>query len=373
MKKIILGIFASFVSLAFFFVGQVSAEVTVEIDGNGTSSQNSANVNITQTNTINSTNQANIQNDVNSQANTGGNSASNNTSGDTTIQTGDTNQNVSISNQANSSTINTSGCGGCTGQDINVQVSGNGSDSENSTNVDVKNETTINATNNANITNTVYVGANTGNNSAQNNNGDVSISTGNIVIHGSIENKANKTEIIIDPTNGTITVINSSNGTNSVNVIDISILNKLNITKIDEATINNLVEIFANTGDNYAGGNNGSVLIQTGDIDIEFGIINEVNEDKIAVGKPVFPPEEPGEPQPQPGVPAPSQPGPSAPGPAAPGPGPAPSVLAAQLPVTGPEHFLFLMLFWLAILAAGITLRRLSERGPPSFLLTIKK
>lgn len=372
MKKIILGIVASFVSFAFLFIGQASAEVTVEVDGNGTSSTNSVNLSVEQQTTINSTNQANIQNNVDSQANTGNNSASNNTSANTTVQTGDANQNISVSNQANSSTVNTSGCG-CAGQDINVQVSGNGSDSQNTTNVDVKNETTINATNNANIINTVYVGANTGNNSAQNNNGDVTIATGNIVIRGLIENKANKTEIIIDPQNGTITIINSSNGANSVNTIDISVLNSLNITKIDEATINNLVNILANTGGNYAGGNNGSVLIQTGDIDIEFGIINEVNENKIAVGLPVFPPPAPEAPQPQPAVAAHA---PSAPGPAEAGPGevaPAPSVLAAQLPVTGPEHFLFLILFWFAILAAGISLRRLSERGPPSILLAIKK
>lgn len=373
MKKILLGLFSSFVLLFTFAVGFASAEVTVEIDGNGTSSQNTANVNVTQTTTITSTNEANIQNDVNSQANTGDNSASNNTSGNTAIQTGNTSQNVTISNQANSSTVNTSGCG-CAGQDVNIQVSGNGSNSENTINSDVKNETTINATNNANITNNVYVGANTGNNSAQNNNGDVKISTGDIVIRGSIENRGNKIEIIIDPQNGTITIINSSNGANSVNTIDISVLNSLNITKIDEATINNLVGILANTGGNTANGNNGSVLIKTGDIDIEFGIINEVNEDKIAVGQPVFPPEEPSAPEPQPVAPAPSQPGPAEPRPAGP-PGPtAPGeVLAAQLPVTGPEHFLFLILFWLAILAAGISLRRLSERGPPSFSFITKK
>lgn len=371
MRKIILGIFASFVSFLFLFVGQVSADVTVEVDGNGTSSQNSVNLDVQQQTTITSNNQANIQNEVNSQANTGANTASNNTSGDTSIQTGNTNQTVSIANQANSSTVNTSGCGGCASQNVNVQVSGNGSDSQNSTNVDVRNETTINATNNANIVNIVNVGANTGNNASSNNNGGVTIQTGNILIRGSIENKANKTEIIIDPTNGTITVINSSNGANSVNVIDISILESLNITKLDEATIENLVEILANTGGNLANNNTDPVLIQTGDIDIEFGIINEVNKDKIAIGQPVFPPPSPEQPQAQPAAPAPAQPGPSAPGEAGPA-GPGPSVLAAQLPVTGPQHFLFLVLFWLVVLAAGISLRRLSERGPPSFSFITK-
>lgn len=371
MKKFLLGLISSFVLLFTFAAGLASAEVTVEIDGNGTSSDNSANVNITQQTTITQTNQADIQNNVNTQADTGSNTASNNTGGDTSIQTGNTNQNVSVSNQANSSTINTTGCGGCANGDVNVQVSGNGADSQNTTNVTLNNQTTINATNNANITNIVNVGANTGNNSSSNNNGGVTIQTGNILIRGSIENKANKTEIIIDPTNGTITVINSSNGVSSVNVIDISILESLNITKIDEATINNLVEILANTGGNLANGNTDPVLIQTGDIDIEFGIINEVNKDKIAIGQPVFPPPSPEQPQAQPAAPAPSQPGPSAPGEAGPA-GPGPSVLAAQLPVTGPQHFLFLVLFWLVILAAGIALRRLSERGPPSFSFITK-
>lgn len=368
MKKLI-GLFASLVLSLFAFVGVVQAqEVVVEVSGNGTSSENQVNYTVSQETNVSSTNQSNIQNDVNSQANTGSNQASSNTGSQTDVTTGDVSQSVSIENQANSSTVNLSGCG-CEGQGVDIQNSGNGSDSNNNISANVQNNTSINVENYTSVTNIANVHANSGSNSANGNTGDVSLYTGNIAVSGSIQNRVNLIEIFVDPRTGNqeLRIINSSNGTNSTNFINLSILNDLNISTINEETISNLVDIFATTGGNSANDNTGSVYVGTGDIDVAFGISNEGNESIVSVGKDC--PFDPGQPQPQPGAPSPSQGGPSG-SVGSSGVGASiPAVLAAQLPATGPEHLILLLLFWFAILSAGIALRRLGQRGPPSFIL----
>jgi len=376
MKKIIAISIFIFITSLLLVKGALAQTINVEVSGNGEGSQNTTNVTVQQDTIITQNNQSDIANNVSVNTNTGSNNASEN-SGNSQINTGDSNTNLGISNQANNSVVNLGDCNQCQ-NNINIENSGNGANSQNSINTDITNQTEISVLNDAKIINDVNVNGNTGWNEASRNNGDVVIKTGDIFVKGNLGNKANYSEIIVDPWTGQkIKILNTSNGSNSINDLNVSILESLNITKIDREVIENLIDVILNTGGNIANGNNGSVSIETGDINVDFSVVNDVNKDFIKVecckekppeGGP--PPEPPISPPPQPAAPPPAQPGPSAPGPSEAGPGPSGpgQVLAlAALPVTGPSNFLFLVLFWLVLFASGVFLRYRGERSPPVF------
>ena len=79
--------------------------MTVEVSGNGASSDNTVNISVNQSTSVSQTNNANITNSVSANANTGSNSANNNTGGDTSINTGDASTKVALNNTANSSKL----------------------------------------------------------------------------------------------------------------------------------------------------------------------------------------------------------------------------------------------------------------------------
>ena len=118
--------------VASSFVGPVLA-VDVEIIGNGDSSNNTANVAVTNNVTVNQTNYANITNDVNVDANTGNNDANRNTGGDVSIDTGNASADVDISNLANFNAADVDACG-CI-FDADITIKGNGYNSDNEANV----------------------------------------------------------------------------------------------------------------------------------------------------------------------------------------------------------------------------------------------
>jgi len=82
---------------------------SILVEGNGTESQNTANLNSTTSSSTTQSNTANIQNNISLSANTGGNSASRNTGGDNTISTGDANIIASIINFANNNIASDAG------------------------------------------------------------------------------------------------------------------------------------------------------------------------------------------------------------------------------------------------------------------------
>src|SRR3990172_3459264 len=189
------------VSTAALLTGSVASvafgTTTVTVSGNGADSDNTANVTVSTSNSIVQNNNANIQNNVNIDANTGDNDANDNTGGDVSIDTGDANVSSSVSNSANSNVASVA-CGGCPG-DTTVKISGNGADSDNTADVKVANQTAIQQTNNADISNNVDVDAETGDNEAEDNTGgDVSIDTGDADVEVGIDNKANFNGVNLD-------------------------------------------------------------------------------------------------------------------------------------------------------------------------------
>jgi|GEM_PF-5915335 len=291
--------------LVFLLIGVPLARaetINVEVSGNGDNSDNQANVEVKTETVVQSTNTADVANNVEINSNTGGNTANDNTGSQTQIQTGDSATNLAVENNINSQNLDLTACGSCQHQpDLNVEVSGNGAGSQNSVNTQIGNSTNVTVENQATIQNNANVDANTGRNEASQNGGDVRISTGDISVDGGIKNRVNVSSVSIGPksSNGDILIKNSQNGVNSVNDVNVKIENEINIEKLNFAVVDNDIDIQTNTGENVANDNLGDVEIDTGDISVIFGIINDpINADVVFVckdpgGNPVVPPNPP--------------------------------------------------------------------------------
>ncbi|OGD96275.1 hypothetical protein A3E71_02305 [Candidatus Curtissbacteria bacterium RIFCSPHIGHO2_12_FULL_42_33] len=261
------------------FIGPALA-VDVVIEGNGSNSDNTANVAIQNDTTVTQTNYANITNDVDVDANTGKNDANDNTGGDVSINTGDASADVGVSNTANSNTAEVTGC--CP-EEINVTIKDNGTYSDNDANVAVQTKTTVDQDNTAYVKNDVDVDLDTGKNDANDNTGgDVSITTGNAsadsVMISNVVNK-NVASVSSGPNGGgSLSVWISGNGSNSDNTANVAVASAKTIQQTNYANISNDVDVDADTGKNDANDNTGGeVSIDTGDASADVWVGNLAN------------------------------------------------------------------------------------------------
>lgn len=197
--------------------------VTAANSGNGTDSTNNTTLNQTNSDSTFQLNDANIENNLLLDVSTGGNEASGNTNGNSTIETGDTEVIAQVLNIANMNLIggdiwlvlvNKAGqwigrilgapdgasYAGSAGTEfvidengeITAVNSGNGSGSDNNSNVSQNTDSTIVQANTANIANNLNLSANTGGNTASNNTGgDSKIKTGDAKIIANVVNFVN--------------------------------------------------------------------------------------------------------------------------------------------------------------------------------------
>ena len=321
-----------------------SADTSITNTGNGPYSDSSGTANIITNNDTTQNNDGTLENTINFLADSGHNETSRNTGGESSITTGDANVAANLLTFLNNNiaggvvfgvvnifgdlvgdiilpddVFNKFACGTC-GADTNIVNSGNGAGSDN--NGLVNNETNNNVfqSNDATITNNLYLEAESGNNSAsKNNQGDVNITTGESLVDASILNIANMNllggnmwlviineagnwvgklfgassadflagsegiEFAINP-NGVIDVINSNNGPYSTNNGEVNSITNNNLTQTNNANVVNNLNLSANTGKNEADKNNGNVSISTGDAEAIANIVNFVNNN-IAGGK----------------------------------------------------------------------------------------
>lgn len=197
-------------------------DVTAVNSGNGSGSQNTANVDQTVNNELYQFNNANIENNLVLSAETGNNDVNKNTGGNNSVATGDTNIVAQVLNVANTNLaggdwwlvlVNEAGkwigkivgadganYGGSDGFEFSVDASGevtvansgNGANSTNTANVSQTSNTNVNQSNAADIVNDVHLTANTGENNANlNTGGDSSIVTGDASIIANIVNFVN--------------------------------------------------------------------------------------------------------------------------------------------------------------------------------------
>lgn len=200
-----------------------SSDVTAANTGNGSYSNNDANIDIENTDNLFQYNDADIANNLVFDAQTGNNDSSGNTGGDTTIDTGNTNVEANVLNVVNNNLaggnmwlvlVNEAGnwigklmgapegtnYAGSQGTDFTVDENGfitasnngNGSNSDNSANVSETNTNTTTQINNADVANNLNLSANTGGNQTSDNTGGNSkIKTGDANIVANLVNFVN--------------------------------------------------------------------------------------------------------------------------------------------------------------------------------------
>lgn len=361
-------------SALFLLPQSATAQIQVDVSGNGADTTNNVSVDSTQTTSTTQSNSADISNSVSSNATTGDNSTNNNTGSDVGIATGDVEQSTNVVNQVNNSQVTTP----CCEDSLNLTVTGNGENSVNTIHTNVSTTTVINVTQVATVNNNISLSANTGNNRVSNNYGNVEVKTGNINVQGNLANVINQTQLTVGAGAWDITVIAKNNGVDSTNIIFLDFLNDLLLWKNDIANINNNIYADLNTGGNTAFNNIGNVFIKTGNIDFSFDVINgPINSNLAEVfccedGQPVTPPSDGEQPTPQPGVPpSPSQ--------ANGGNGNGKNggvggdkvgqilgALAQALPVTGARaiHFWMMAVVYLLTFLLGLYLRLRAGRSP---------
>ncbi len=161
-----------------------TSPTNITISNNGSGSNNEVSSSNTNAAIVSQTNNATISNNIVVNANTGGNKANNNT-GNVTIKTGDIHSDITVENKNinNSISFISSSQGAAS-----ILVSGNGSDSENEVTVENTNNVSIFVNNTVNLLNSIGLNLNTGGNSANRNDGNASIETGDIWSFVKIDN-----------------------------------------------------------------------------------------------------------------------------------------------------------------------------------------
>lgn len=268
------------------FVGSVSpsalASLTVNINGNGATSENNTSIEISQQTAVVQQNGAQIKNDINSEANTGKNTVAENV-GDAHIKTGDITNNVNVQNTAGSNIATGTFCAGCPNGELAIGIEGNGASSTSSVAVASKTNNAAYQTNNGSIINDVQTKLNTGYNTSKKNVGNSYIHTGGIVanvdlnnVYGTNAYVGNKGGTGFD---GTITV----KGNGAYANVDISVaLEHLNeYLQSNEFWIFNKIDEKHNTGNNDCIKNVGDCHITTGGITSGVNVDNQGGENVI--------------------------------------------------------------------------------------------
>lgn len=158
---------------------------------------------------------------------------------------------------------------------VDFEVTGNGSNSTSSVQVTNTPSTQVVQSNESNIENNVTQTATTGQNTANKNEGQsTSILTGDIQNKTTITNSSNS-NTVTDCCNGQSgDAAVTSNGSQSANDIKVDTSQTTSVISTNKTTINNTVIMNAETGNNKANENSGSVSISTGSIKATAGITN---------------------------------------------------------------------------------------------------
>lgn len=288
----------------------------------GSDSTNAVDVDVTSTDATELTNTADVQNNVTIDAITGQNSATQNTGG-STVATGDVEAVANTVTLANMSVVDgnlgliivnalnrwlgfllgSDGAWTPIGHDYSTVIaaenSSTGADSTNTVDIDVTETHTTEITNEASITNTLGLAAITGQNQADQNTGNASVSTGDALVNATVVNVVNTNVVgggffvaVVNVFGNwlgelffgsqpvgtlasggtsaggglTIQAENSDTGSNSENTIDVDVESTSTVTIENNATIENNLTVNADTGHNTADRNTGLGSVDTGDV-----------------------------------------------------------------------------------------------------------
>jgi len=258
----------------------VFAETTIVVSGNGEDSDNTVEASFSQSTVVVQSNDAEVENKVSATATTGGNSAEGNTGGDVSIDTGDADVTVNASNVLNQNAAEVD-C--CPGGDVEVEISGNGSDTNNTVELGMESGVEIYQENEADVDNEVEAFAGTGKNEAKDNTGgSVSIETGNASVTIGLSTAANWNSAKVGGGSGSglgsLSALILGNGEDSDNTIELGLGSGVLIAQANEAEVDNEVWAFAGTGANSAEDNTGGeTSIDTGNATVDVTVDNMVN------------------------------------------------------------------------------------------------
>jgi len=319
--------------------GCAPGDLTAQNSGNGTGSNNQAEIDSNVDSFTFQNNDAVVENNMTLSSDSGHNDADRNTGGDSEIVTGDANvsanaltfANNNISGNVIYSVVNIFGKligdillpeGFCCFNTVSAENSGNGSESLNIADINLTNTDLTYQFNAADIQNNLILYANTGeNDTSKNTGGTSSIKTGSASAKAQVVNVANTNidggdwwlvivneagnwvgKIIGAPLgslfggsegfvfgvsdSGEITATNSGNGSDSQNTSGVSQQTSNTTIQNNDATIVNNLDLSANTGANSASRNTGGdSTIKTGDANIIANLVNFVNNNIVGTGK----------------------------------------------------------------------------------------
>lgn len=150
---------------------------------------------------------------------------------------------------------------------ISLEVTGNGSDSDNEVKFEYENEVKVDQQNWADVQNDIRIEANTGDNEAEDNTGgDVEISTGDSYTTVDVSNVLNSNAAQVETCcYDEVEAKVSGNGTGSDNEVELELESEVKVNQYNDAHVENEVKVESETGGNEAEDNtNGDVTIETG-------------------------------------------------------------------------------------------------------------
>lgn len=172
--------------------------------------------------------------------------------------------------------------------DTTIEVSGNGSYSDNDAKVEQKSSTTVVQNNVANVSNNVSGKASTGGNDANDNTGgDVTVITGNAKSEADVSNTLNSNSADVANCNceGDTKVLISGNGSYSDNYVKVKDSNTTGVFQNNVANVENNVETKASTGYNDANRNTGGdTTIITGNAKAKAIVSTVANANEASIG-----------------------------------------------------------------------------------------
>lgn len=177
--KLTTGVVTASLFAAAFAPAAAFADTNVVIKDNGKDSFNLAVVKNKKTTKVWQYNGTAVINKVGVLQNTGGNKANGNTGGTVDVDSGNATSNVTNNTTTGGNTANVNPCG-CPDGNTTVKITDNGTNSTNIAIVSSSNVSMVGQVNETLVVNAVFVGQNTGGNTASGNTGgDVTIDSGN--------------------------------------------------------------------------------------------------------------------------------------------------------------------------------------------------
>ncbi len=203
-------------------------DIDAKISGNGSDSENEIEIEHENETEIYQTNKADIENDIGAESETGDNEVEDNTGGTITVETGNAQTSIMVSNMANAN-VAKAGNGNNQGT-ASAWILGNGSDSENEIELELEKSVLIVQENKADIENDIEAESETGDNEVEDNTGgDITVDTGDATTNVEVDNLVNFNWADVDCCLLDILAKISGNGSDSENEIEFELEDELEV------------------------------------------------------------------------------------------------------------------------------------------------